>query len=804
MWTDLIVAIRSYARTPRFTIPALLALALGIGSTSAIFSVVNGVVLKPLPYRDPERIVVIWENNLRRNRPRNVIGSANFAEWRARSRTLEHIGMAGAARFNVMLGGQPEEILGLFASSDVFRSLGVEAAMGRTYTAREDLDGNDSVIILSHEFWRTRLNARPDVIGLELTTSGAPRTVIGVMPPEFTVIGQKADFYVPYGWTEERLRASPGRGFSHGIARLRGGVTFEQAEAEMKNIAAQLEKEFPRRNTGWSVTLVPAHEQTVDQIRPAILILAGAVAMVLLIACVNVANLLLARATVRHRELGVRAALGAGRWRLVRQLITESLMLGAIGGVTGLALAFAFHRGLRGLVADRIPVPRLDQVTLDAPVLAFTTALALGTGLLFGIVPALVASGNLSAALREGGRHAGGPRSRRALSALVVAEVALSLVLLTGAGLLIRSFLRLQEINPGFRAAGVLTARVSLPGTTYADDASRTQFFENAIGRVSAAPGVQSAAGVTFLPLAGPGIGTSFFRADQPEPPPGEAPVTDVRPITPGFFRTMGIPHLSGRDVAPSDRADSRRVAVISDSLARKYFPDENPLGRQISVSIGPPGGKPLEIVGVVGDIKMSSLDGEVRPAVYVPHTQLTLGFMTVVVRTEQDPLSLVSTVRQAVNSIDPQLPLADVMTMEEVVARTLARPRAVTALLTVFALLALVLAGVGVYGVMAYSVAQRTQEIGVRMALGATPESVFQMVLGQALRLVAGGVVVGLAAAFALTRLLETLLYETTPLDVATFSATVVVLVVVALLASYVPARRGTRVAPVDALRAE
>ncbi|MGH9346524.1 MAG: ABC transporter permease [Vicinamibacterales bacterium] len=804
MWNDLTIAVRSFVRTPRFTAPAVLALALGIGSTSAIFSVIYGVLLKPLPYRDPDRIVVVWESNVKRNRPRNVIGAANFQAWRERNRSFEHLGMVGPARLNVMLGGQPEEVAGLVASSDVFRALGVTPAMGRTYDAREDEDGNDQVMLLGHGFWRTRLGGRADVVGLKLVTNGEPRTVVGVMPPEFTVIGQKADFFVPYGWTLERLRSASGRGSSHGIARLRDGVSFEQAAGEMSAIAAQLEREVPQRNAGWSVTLVPVHEQMVDQIRPALLVLAAAVGLVLLIACVNVANLLLARSTVRRRELGIRTALGARRSRLVRQLLTESVLLGASGGLAGLALAFAFHRGLLALAADRIPVPRLEQVALDGPVLAFTMALALGTGVLFGVVPAFIASGSTTEALHEGGRHGGGPRSRRVLGTLVVAEVALSLVLLAGAGLLIRSFMRLQSIDPGFRAGGLLTARVQLPGARYADDERSARFYTDAIERMTAAPGVETAAGVSFLPLAGLGIGTSFYRADRPQPAPGEAPSTDVRPVTPAFFRTMGIPHLAGRDFAAGDRTDSPRVAVISETLARRHFSGEHPIGRRLIVNIGRPELGPWEIVGVVGDIRMTSLEGDVRPAVYIPHTQLAIGLMTFVVRTEGEPLSLVSSVRNAVQAIDPELPLADVRTMDDVVAGTLARPRTVAVLLAAFAVMALLLAAVGVYGVMAYSVAQRTQEIGIRMALGATPQSVFQMVLAQALRLVGLGVAIGLVAAGGLTRLLETLLYETEPLDPWTFATTAVLLVLVATLATYVPARRGTRVAPVEALRAE
>jgi putative ABC transport system permease protein len=581
-------------------------------------------------------------------------------------------------------------------------------------------------------------------------------------------------------------------------------VTFDQAASDMTEIAAQLEQEAPQRNAGWSVTLVPVHEQMVDQIRPALLVLAGAVGLVLLIACVNVANLLLARSTMRQRELGIRSALGARRGRLVRQMLNESLLLGAAGGVAGLALAFAFHRGLLVLVANRIPVPRLDQVALDLPVLAFTVGLALATGLLFGFAPAVIASRTVNEALHEGGRHGGTPRSRRMLGLLVMAEVALSLVLLAGAGLLLRSFVRLQNIDPGFRAQGLLTARVQLPSAQYKDDRQSAGFYTDAVARIAALPGVRSVAAVSFLPLAGLGIGTSFWRADQPEPAAGEAPSTDVKPVTPGFFRTMGIPHLVGRDFAASDLGDSPPVAIVSATLVRRHLSGENPLGKRLHVNIGRPGGGQYEIVGVVGDVKLTTLEGQMRPAVYLPHTQLAIGLMTFVVRTDSDPTSLINSVGAAVHAIDPQLPLADVRTMEDVVDATLARPRVVAVLLTVFALMAIVLAGVGVYGVMAYSVGQRTQEIGVRMALGATPQSVFRLVLGQGLCLVIVGVVAGLIAASALTRLLGTLLYETDALDPWTFGLTALLLILVATLASYVPARRGTRVAPVEALRME
>ena len=799
---DLRFAARSFRRSPRFAVPAILALALGIGATSAIFSVVRGVMLRPLPYSDPERIVVVWESNARQNR--NVIANANFVEWRERNRSFTHLAMAGPARISVMLGNQPEEIIGRLASSDLFPILGVQPALGRAYGPAEDEEGRDNVIIVSDEFWRTRLGGRPDIIGTTIRANGRSRTLIGVMPPGFTLLGERTDFLIPYGWTIEGLRATRGRGSSFGIARLRGDISFEQASLDMKGLAAQLSSEAPQRNAGWSVTLVPVHEQMVDQIRPALQVLAGAALFVLLVSCVNVANLLLARSTLREREMGVRTVLGAGRGRLIRQLLVESLSLAAIGGVAGLVLAFVFHRGLLALVADRIPVPRLNQVSLDLTVVALTMALSLVTGLVFGLVPAIVSARSINDSFREGGRHGSGPRARRVLGTLVAVEVALSLVLLTGAGLLVRSFVRLSSISPGFRAEGLLTMRVQLPPSRY-DTSERVSGFSNtALARIGELPGVRSAAGVAFLPLAGGGIGTSFYRTDQPTPGPGQAPAADVRPVTPGFFHTMGIPQLMGRDFTAFDRGDSPPVAIVNETMVRQHLADGSPIGRRLHVNAGLIERLDYEIVGVVGDIKLSALDREIRPTVYLPQTQLGVPLMTLVVRTEMNPLSLAPGVGAVVHALDRELPLADVRTMQEVVDATLARPRTVTALLVTFAVMALLLAGVGVYGVMAYSVAQRTQEIGVRMALGATPRSVFDLVLGQALRLIGIGVVTGLAFAAALSRLLAALLYETEPLDPATFIVTTVLLTTVALVASYVPARRGTRIAPVQALRAD
>lgn len=798
---DLRFALRSFVRAPRFTIPAILALALGIGATSATLSVVRGVMLEPLPYRDGDRVVSIFESLPARDIRRNPIGPANFVAWRERTRSFEHLGMVGPARFNVTIGDTPEEVEGLFASSDVFEALGVSPVVGRAYTGQEDVEGSDAVMIVSHEFWQTRLSGRADAVGGTIRTNGRPRTVVGVMPPGFTVAGQKAAFLIPYGWTIERLRASQGRGGSYAVARLRDGVTLEQAAGEMRAIMAEREKEAPRLNTGWTAAVVPMQEQMVEQIRPALLILSGAVGLVLLIACVNVANLLLARSTVRQRELGIRAALGARRRRLLAQLLNESLLLGAAGGLAGLALAFALHRGLLVLVANRIPVPRLDQVALDLPMLAVTMAMALGTGLLFGFVPAIITSSSVDETLREGGRHGGGRRSRRILGSLVVAEVALSLVLLVSAGLLLRSFVRLQSIDPGFRSGGLLTARVQTPGPRY-PPAQSIAFFTNALSRIAALPGVTDAAAVTFLPMGrGGGMRTGFFRSDRPQPAPGTGPSTDVRPVTPNFFRTMGIRRIAGRDFTPADRADSTRVAIISDAAARRVFPGEDPIGKRIDVFIGN-AGPPYEIVGVVGDIRIAALDVDVFPMVYIPYTQLPAGGMTIVARTTVPPMSVASGVAAAVRELDPELAVADPRPMDEVVALTMARPRVIMALLIAFASIAILLAGVGVYGVMAYSVGQRTLEIGLRLAMGATPGMVFRMVIGQAFTLAVTGVIVGLVAAGGATRLLQTLLFETEPRDPSTFAVAALLLIAVAMVASYVPARRGTRIALAEAMR--
>jgi putative ABC transport system permease protein len=789
-------------RSPGFTAAALLTLALGIGATAAVFSVVRTVMLEPLPYRDPDRIVAVWETN-RGGTTRNVIAPANFVAWRERVRGLEHLGMVGPANLVLIVDGQPSKVSGLTVSADVFAALGVTPALGRAYTVDEDLAGPSTVIVLSYEFWQSRLGGR-DVLGTALSTGTGPATVIGIMPPGFTMVGQKADFLIPYGQSLEQLRAVSGRGSSYAVARLRDGVSFAQATSEMRAVFADLERKFPRLNARRTVMVLPLQEQMVGEIRPALLALVVAVGLVLLVGCVNVANLLLARSAAREREIGLRTALGAKRGRLVRQLLTESLVLAVGGGIAGVGVAALCHRGLLALVSDRIAIPRLDQMSMDLPVVAFTLFATLVTGVAFGVFPALVSTDHAGDAIREGGRHGGGRRRHRVLGALVVAEVALSLVLLAGAGLLMRSLVKLQNVDLGFRADGVLTANVQLPTPRY-DFVASGNLFRDSMARIAALPGVQSVAGASCMPVPFPCIGTSFWRVDQPRPADGQLPTSQVRPVTPGFFATLSIPQIAGRDFSDSDTADSTPVAIVSREVVHRQFADNSPLGRQLRINVEHAGGREdreWTIVGVVGDMR-STLDGPIQQTIFIPKTQRPGGAINLFVHTRQDPLALASTVTSVVHAMEPEAPV-DIRTLDAVVGRTIARPRAISVLVSVFALVAVLLAAVGVYGVMAYSVKERTQEIGVRMALGASSASVFRMVLGQALRLVLAGIAAGLLVSAPLTRFLSGLLFEVEPLDPTTFAATSVALLTIATLAAYFPARRSMRMAPVDALRAD
>jgi putative ABC transport system permease protein len=801
---DLRFACRSFLRSPRFTIPAVVALGLGIGASTAIFSIVHALLLGPLPYGEPDRIVVVWEHNLLRNRPRNVIAPANFVAWLERNRSFDRLGMATSTSLTLMLDGVPDEVPGGVASSQALEALGVQPALGRLFSEEEDLLGHEGVAILSFDAWQQRLGGRTDVLGQVIRVNDMPRTVVGVMPRGFDLVGQRADVIVPYGWTLEGLRTTPGRGASFGIARLKPGVTVDRAAADMRDVAAQLTRENPRLDTGWSVSIVPIAEQLTESIRPALLVLSAGAALLLLIACVNLANLLLARGTVREQEIGVRTALGAWRGRLVRQMVTESLVLAAFGCSAGLLIAVALQQGLIAVAGAYSAGPRLDRITIDFSVLAFAIAVSVITGLVFGAVPAVLASSRSADALRESGRVAGRSGAQRTLGALVMVEVALALVLLTGDGLLIRSLVRLQTVDPGFRTADIVTARVTLPDTRYDSAQRQAALASDLISHMASMPGVTDASGVTFLPLAGGGIGTTAYRTDRPAPEPGHALGVDVRPVMPGFFRTMDIRLRSGRDVSERDTVEGPLVAVVSEQFAREQFSADDPIGRTIHVSAGVPGGVNAQIIGVVGDIRMSRLDAAPRPAIYMPFAQLPYGQITLVVRSSRPSAAVIGRLRERLHEADPELPLAEVQTMSEVVSRALARPQATVAVLSGFALLAVALAGVGVYGVMAYAVSRQTREFGVRMALGASRRNIFALVIGHAARLAVAGVAAGLVIAAGLARLLQALLFETPALDPVSFVTAAGVLFSVAIAASAMPARRSTRITPSEALRTD
>ena len=799
--SDLKHGIRVLVRTPLFTLCTIAALAIGIGSTTALFSVVNAMLIQPLPYPDADRLLVIWEHNLPRNRPRNVVNVVNFQGWRDRTQSFEGMGALQQNRVTLTGSGEPIELSTMVVTANLLDVLGASPMLGRAFVPGEDQATSQRTMLLSHGLWVRQFGGDASVLGTNVTVNGEPAVVIGVMPPGFELLGQQADAFQPFRFSA--VTGTGGRSLIV-IGRMKPGVTRDQAQAELEGVMTGLRNERPDFNTGWTVNAVPLREQLVGDIRPALLALFGAVAAVLLIACGNIGSLMLTRASGRRRELAIRAAIGASAQRLLTQLVCEAFVLAVIGGALGLVLARWLLSGLTSWIATRLPLPLLGQIAIDPTVLMFAAAITVVTTFVCGVAPALGATGgSLVTALRDGApTTAGSVRGRWVRQGFVIAEIALALTVLCGAGLLARSLMQLQGVDPGFQTESALSLRVTLPQRSYPDSNAQHVFHTRAIEGLRALPGTQSVGGTSFLPLAGLGPATSFWRADQPQPAPNDRPVADARPVTSGYFHAMGIPLLAGRDVTENDTADRPPVAVINESFARQIYPGDNPIGRLFILNLG--NEQPHEIIGVVGDVKLVSLDGEIRPTAYLSSRQYAFGIMSYVVRTSGDPATLAPAAVRVIREIDPLLPVSAVRPLDEVFAESIARPRLTAAAMSIFAGAALLLAALGVYGIVAYSVAQRSREFGIRVALGARPMQIVRMVVAQNLRVVAIGLVLGVLAAVPATRMLRGLLFQVQPNDPGTFAGIGAMLAAVAIVASYLPARRGTNVDPVVTLKSE
>jgi len=802
---DLRYGVRMLWKSPGFTIVAVLTLALGIGANTAIFSVVNGVLLRPLPFRDPSRLVLIAEKS---SFPIISTSYENYLDWRDQSHSFESMEATRGSSITLTGAGEPERLNVRMATAGLFSMLGINAQIGRTFLAEEDRAGGTPVALLSYGLWQRRFGGSADIIGKTVNLDLQPYTVVGILPSGFQIL-QPADLYLPFTPWAKTLPAD--RNWHPGIiplARLKQGVSKEQARSEMIGITKRLEQQYPDYNTGTSADVIGLQDQIVQNSRPALLLLLGAVSFVLLIACANVANLLLARAASRGREVAIRTAMGASRGRVIRQLLTESVLLSLAGGLLGVIVALAAVGLLPKIAGDSIP--QGAPIGLDPWVLAFTAVVSLFTGLLFGIVPALrTANLDLRGTLNEGSRGStAGPGQHVLRGALVAMEIALAMLLLVGSGLLLRSFSRLQEVPPGFQPDHLLVADIPLSPTAYAKPQDRYQFFDRLVERAKSLPGVRSAAAASFLPVSGGGSIIHFNITGRPPKSPHEFVAAGYRTITPNYLETLGVPLLQGRFFTRGDNEKSPAVVIINATMAHTFFPNENPLGKRLQLGALPEQEVPtMEIVGVVGDVHFG-LGTDPQAEMYLPYRQADLLLpvfqLSVVLRTAGDPALQTSALRSALAEIDPNQPLVKVRTMEENMATTVAQPRFRTWLIGILAMLALVLAAVGVYGVMSYTVTQRTSEIGVRVALGAQPKDVFRIIVGEGLRLALFGVGVGLVAALVLTRLLQSFLFGISAYDPLTFIAVSLLLTLVAVAASYFPARRATRVDPMIALRYE
>jgi predicted permease len=813
MFQDLRHSLRLLAKNPLFALVGIVTLALGIGATTAVFTLVNALLIKPLPYQNPSQLVLLFEHFREQHLDAIPVSPPEFLEYKSQLKSMEKLAAFDTATFNLSEGDLPERVFGAKVSADLFPLLGVQPIRGRTFRPEECAQGRDDVLVISERLWRRKFDRDPRVLGSKLIADGKAFTIVGIMPASFEFplplfnitgaqFGERADIWQPLGFTDQEMKRRGSRSYGV-IGRLAPGISPTQAQAEIERVVQGMRQRnadnYPKGDS-FGATIYPLKEQVVGPIKPLLLILLGAVGLVLLIACANLATMMLARATVREREMAIRVAVGASRWRLLRQSLTESVVLAILGAAAGTLLAFWSIDLVKSIGTQTIP--RLSEVHLDLTVLLVTLAIAVGAGIAFGIAPGL-ASGklDLTESLKEGGRGSTtGRRHNRLRNALVIGEVALALVLLTGAGLLLKSFIRLGNVNPGFNPDHVLTAEISLPNLRYPDKRSQVNFFNELERRITALPGVKHFGLTIILPMSGINSDSSFEIEGRPKDDAHPTPDEEIRLVSADYFRTLEMPLLRGRYFNAGDKLDAPPVVIINQALAQKYWPNENAVGKRMRV---PTREGPVwtTIVGIVGDVRHRGLDQPVKPEWYAPLTQAPYPSVILAVRSSQDPASLTSAIRREVQAIDSTQPIAHVRTLEDVIGDSVAPRRLSVVLLTVFAGLALILASVGIYGVMSFLVVQRTHEIGVRMALGAQRADVLRLIISRAGVLIGAGTIIGLIVAFLSTSLLRSALYATSALDLTTFLLVTLTLALVAFLASYIPARRATRADPMIAL---
>ena len=808
LWQDIRYALRMLRKSPGFTAVAVLTLALGIGANTAIFSVVYAVLLRPLPFADPGQLVRVFDSNPHDQVEFDGLSYVDFEECRKQNHAFTDMAANQAHELTLTGAGEPSVLATNVVTPEIFSVLGVKPLAGRTFLPEDGERGAAPVVILSENLWRSRFGADPDLVGRSINLDKRPFTVVGIMPAGFRslLFTPREDIWIPLA--QDPLFGSwmsrPVGHWMRVIARLRPGVSLAQAQAEMDAMSARLAKESPAQDSGWAIHVEPLRQDIVGDAGPALLVLLGAVGLVLLIACVNIANLLLSRASSRAREIAVRIALGAGRKRIIRQLLTESAVLGLLGGLTGILLAYwGVHSLITLLPAD---LPRAQTIRVDGAVLAFALLLSVAASFVFGLAPSVFAAdSSLQTGLKEAaGRSGESGGQRRARGFLAVAEIALAMVLLVAAGLLLRSFAMLTSVNPGFNAEHLVKADISLPQFEYSSPEQWTSFSNELLARVHSEPGLQDSALAAPLPLDEGNVNLGFEIAGNPPLPPGLNLTADFTSVSPDYFRVMEIPLLRGRFFSEQDSASAPRVTVISEMMARRYFPNQDPLGRQLKFGFRPDDDVAREIVGIVGDVRDVSLSQNPGPMMYVPFAQAPFWGGQMVVRSSLSTSSVAASIRAATHEIDKDLPVTDIETLPEALDASVAQPRFRTLLIGLFGGIALLLAAVGIFGVISYSVSRRTHEIGIRMALGATPKHVMRMVLGESAKLVLLGLALGVPAALGLTRFLSTLLFGVHPADPLTFLGVALLLTVVALIASYVPARRAMRVDPLVALRYE